>query len=237
MSVSSHDHLWQWGRIVSGMSAGVAARQVRGSRRGVRRAAHVDERAAIELDAVDVQHAVTNPAVGVERLWCQGTKAQCQGLVLNTTRSGRPRCACRTCSPHARAALRPACPEAGIRTQCVRAARMPCHACEHSRVAVAGESCRTAVMTLSAFTAKPQDCAVRQPRSVVLKVSLVRAPAELARLGPLRIALSFDARSDILRVRESPSWKPRSLDVVLPSGDDGIFPPGDCAGRLQCPTS
>lgn len=32
------------------------------------RAAHVDERAAIEIDAVDVQHAVTNPAVGVERL-------------------------------------------------------------------------------------------------------------------------------------------------------------------------
>ena len=116
---------------------------------------------------------------------------------------------------------------------CVRAARMPCHACEHSRVAVAGESCRTAVMTLSAFTAKPQDCAVRQPRSVVLKVSLVRAPAELARLGPPRIALSFDARSDILRVRESPSWKPRSLDAVLPS----IVPPGDYAGRLQCPTS
>ena len=88
-------------------------------------------------------------------------------------------------------------------------------------------------MTLSAFTAKPQDCAVRQSRSVVLKVSLVRAPAELARLGPPRIALSFDARSEILRVRESPSWKPRSLDAVLPS----IVPPGDYAGRLQCPTS
>ena len=36
-------------------------------------------------------------------------------------------------------------------------------------------------MTLSAFTAKPQDCVVRQPCSVVLKVSLVRAPAGRAR--------------------------------------------------------
>ena len=36
--------------------------------RCVRRAAHVDERAAIEFDAVNVQHAVTNPAVGVECL-------------------------------------------------------------------------------------------------------------------------------------------------------------------------
>ena len=227
MSVSSHDHLWQWGRVVGGMCAGAAARRAQGSSRGVRRAAHVDERAAIELDAVDVQHAVTNPAVGVERLWCQGTKAQCQGLGP----AGPGACAVRA---------RPELP-CVLRVRTVRrlvfapSARLrhACQACEQSRVAVAGESCRTAVMTLSAFTAKPQECAVRQSRSVVLKVSLVRTPAELARLGPPRIALSFDARSDILRVRESPSWKPRSLDAVLPS----IVPPGDYADRLQCPTS
>ena len=90
-------------------------------------------------------------------------------------------------------------------------------------------------MTLSSFTAKPQDCMARQPCSVVLKVSLFRrAPAELARLGPPRIAFSFDARSDILREREPPSWKPRSLDAVLFSGLGDIVPPGDYAGRLQC---
>ena len=89
-------------------------------------------------------------------------------------------------------------------------------------------------MTLSSFTAKPQDCMARQPCSVVLKVSLVRARAGLARLGLPRIAFSFDARSDILREREPPSWKPRSLDAVLFSGLGDIVPPGDYAGRLQC---
>ena len=89
-------------------------------------------------------------------------------------------------------------------------------------------------MTLSSFTAKPQDCMARQPCSVVLKVSLVREPAGLARLGPPRIAFSFDARSDILREREPPSWKPRSLDAVLPSGLGSIGPLGDSAGRLLC---
>ena len=89
-------------------------------------------------------------------------------------------------------------------------------------------------MTLSSFTAKPQDFMARQPCSVVLKVCLARAPAGLARLGPPCIAFSFDARSDILREREPPSWKPRSLDAVLFSGLGDIVPPGDYAGRLQC---
>ena len=94
-------------------------------------------------------------------------------------------------------------------------------------------------MTLSSFTAKPQDCMARQPCSVVLKVSLVRARAGLARLGLPRIAFSFDARSDILR---EASGERGFQDGGLESGlggavhktSGGIVAPGDYAGRLQC---
>ena len=128
MSVSGHDHLWQWGRVVSGMCAGAAARLARGSRQGVRRAAHVDERAAIEFDAVDVQHAVTNPAVGVERLCAkvlrrcakdyagQDTVRQAQVRVLYVLAS---------CASYLRLGYMHGQEEAGTRTQCVRTARMP----------------------------------------------------------------------------------------------------------------
>ena len=73
--------------------------------------------------------------------------------------------------------------------------------------------------TLSAFTAKPMSCVVRQPCNVVLilisALSLARAREGLAR-GPPRTALRFAERSAILRVRASPSCLMASLDAVLP---------------------
>ena len=115
------------------MCGGAAARRAQGSRRDVRRAAHVDERAAIKFDAVDVQHAVTNPAVGVERL--------CAKVLRRCAKDYAGQDTVRQAQVRVLYVLAPCASYLGIRTVRRRLVFAPsacvrhvCHACEHSRL-------------------------------------------------------------------------------------------------------